>query len=272
MEENKNESIQVIPPAGIKTKERILASDVFESDIEVKKTLDSLDSITDDSIKLEVNSVEDKARAADIKKDIKDAGKLINDYRKNITDEFNNKIINPLIAQAKIYNTILDKAEKVIEGKVRVFIIAQRAEQKKAEEKERLRLEKEATAREEAEKKIEDAKKKVFEASTPEEEEEAANSVEEAEKATDKAKLKAPINIPIVETKVKTEKGTMSEKDKWGIEVLDKKELIRYAIEEGLWDLINVNMKELKPLAKVYKDNKKIPGCRVYCEIGFSNR
>lgn len=102
-------------------------------------------------------------------------------------------------------------------------------------------------------------------------EEKRKADAEAMRKAEEAAKNNEP--IPIEEStkekapapqQIKTKNTTVSMVDNWKCEVVDEQAFIKYAVESGQFELIQINQPNLNRLVKMVKNSRLIPGVKVF--------
>lgn len=68
----------------------------------------------------------------------------------------------------------------------------------------------------------------------------------------------------VIEQKVETEEVKVHFRDNWKIDIINKEEFIKYAVQNNLFEFIDINISNLNRYAKVVKNNKEIPGIKIY--------
>jgi len=67
-----------------------------------------------------------------------------------------------------------------------------------------------------------------------------------------------------VETNIKTEDTSLHFRDNWKAEVSDFKSFVEFCVKENMLNLLKVNDSALNQYAKVVKNSRAVPGCRVF--------
>lgn len=198
----------------------------FDSDAQVKDIVLRTPEVSNAIGELVINNEADQKRAVEIKGQVKEFLIVLDTRRRWYTDPLN-KIIKVINAQARAYSDPLDEVSRVVDNKLRGYLLRLEDEQRKAQEKER----------------------------------------ERQAKSIEKGTVFKPKPVPVVEKNITTESGvSVTMRDEWKAEVQDEKEFIKYAVNEQLWDCLEINSGAVKRLAKLYKGNKQIPGLRIYNE------
>jgi len=194
----------------------------FEKDVEVLNVINNSEAVLTRAEMLEVVDGESQKIAVSLLANIKDFKNVIEQKRKFYTVPVND-ILKQINATARKYSDPFTDAESQVKSQMRTYENKLWEEKRKLEEKNRKKM----------------------------------------EKAVEKGKPIPVVPTVTVEKTVASDDGAkVTYRDNWIAEILDKKTLIKYAINNDLWNLISVNQSELNNLAKIYKDSKKIDGCQ----------
>lgn len=194
----------------------------FDNDKSIVVIQESSPGLCKSALNFEIKTSQNQDAAFETLAVIKDALKGI----KKIQTEYSapvKKMIKDLIdTPAKLLSAPLIEAKDILVEKLRLYERDLQEIKEAAEEKHRLKIEKAA-----------ENNKPLPVPTTP---------------------------APIVEKQVKTETSTNTYIDNWTAEVTDKKAFIEYAFSVNQMDLIDINSRELKSLAKSVKNSRAIPG------------
>lgn len=194
----------------------------FEQDKDIQQIINNNESLLTSAALLEIKDSESQKNAISLLSDLKNIKKAIEEKRKFYTVPVND-ILKYINSTAKKFVEPFLKAESTLKNGLNDYEKMLREEKRKQDEINH--------------KKMEESMSK----GNP-----------------------APITPTVqVEKTVESDTGNkLTYRDNWIAEIEDEKELIKYAVNNDLWNLISVNNSELNKLAKMYKDSKKINGCQ----------